>query len=291
MSHSLGLSPSKIIAVHLNFGSRAAERGRVPEVPSYFLKPPSSLASTGEDIVRPAGCELLTFEGEIALVIGTRARSVSRHDALRYVAGYAAANDVGLHDLRGVDRGSNLRSKGGDGYTPIGPVLLDARSTDPASLRLRTWVNGRLVQDADPTDLIFGFDYLVADLSRTITLEPGDIILTGTPTGSGILSPGDVVEVELGETGRLRNTVVAGPSLTGPGAAPVVTDIERQIAGSRAADLPQLAGVPATGSPRRPDGLSETTAAALLRVSTATISSQLRKAGLNETFIAGVRPG
>ena len=291
VSHPLGLKPSKIIAVHLNYRSRAAERGRFPEVPSYFLKPPSSLAASGGQLVRPAGCELLTFEGEIAVLIGKRARNVDRDRALDHVAGYAAANDVGLHDLRAADRGANLRSKGSDGYTPIGPVLLDAATTDPASLRLRSWVNGRLVQDADPSELIFGFDYLIADLSRTITLEAGDIILTGTPTGSGIVRPGDVIEVALGDTARLKNAVISGPALGAPGAAGQVSDTERQVAGGQASDLPELAGSPPAPTRSRPDGLAEATAAALLQVSTATISSQLRKAGLNETFIAGVRPG
>ncbi|MGW0581363.1 fumarylacetoacetate hydrolase family protein, partial [Streptomyces sp. NPDC002920] len=184
MTHPLGNPPSKIIAVHLNYPSRARERGRTPSQPSYFLKPPSSLAGTKEAIVRPAGCELLGFEGEIALVIGSRAQRVSPDDGWSYVRWVTAANDTGVYDLRYADRGSNLRSKGADGFTPIGPRLLDAREVDPAGLRLRTWVNGELVQDDTTSTLLFPFGQLVADLSRLVTLEPGDVILTGTPAGA-----------------------------------------------------------------------------------------------------------
>jgi 2-keto-4-pentenoate hydratase/2-oxohepta-3-ene-1,7-dioic acid hydratase in catechol pathway/regulator of RNase E activity RraA len=275
VSHSLGLRPSKIIAVHLNYRCRAAERGQVPQVPSYFLKPPSSLSETGSPIVRPRGCELLTYEGEIAIVIGTRARAVDRADALRHIGFFAAANDAGVHDLRWPDRGSNLRSKGGDGFTPIGPSLIPAADVDAARLRLRTWVNGALVQDSSTVDMIFGFDYLIADLSRTITLEPGDIILTGTPTGTGIVRPGDVVEVEVGKGGRLRNEVIAGADpLAAVGAGPRIDDEARGVAGA-----------PADGH-----GLTPSTVDALGAVSTATLYSQLRKRGVNEVFLTGVRP-
>src|SRR6187402_2997452 len=134
--------PGKIIAVHLSYASRADQRGRRPADPSYFFKPSSSVAASGGTIARPAGTELLAFEGEIALVIGTTARRVSLADAWQHVGWITAANDFGLYDLRANDKGSNVRSKGGDGFTPIGPTLIDARRVDPASLRLRTWVNG-----------------------------------------------------------------------------------------------------------------------------------------------------
>ncbi|HEY0496330.1 MAG TPA: fumarylacetoacetate hydrolase family protein [Kutzneria sp.] len=284
MSHSLGLRPSKIIAVHLNYRCRAAERGRTPEVPSYFLKPPSSLSETGSPISRPRGCELLTYEGEIAVVIGTRARQVDRADALRHIGFFAAANDAGLHDLRWPDRGSNLRSKGADGFTPVGPSLIPADSVDAGRLRLRTWVNGTLVQESSSADLIFDFGYLIADLSRTITLEPGDIILTGTPTGTGVVRPGDVVEVEVAEGGRLRNTIVAGATpLAAIGAGPRIDDEARAVAGPAASSL----GVP---TPATDTGLAPATAEALGTVSTATLYSQLRKRGLNEVFLTGIRP-
>src|SRR5258708_16510934 len=133
--------PTKIIAVHLNFRGRAAERGRVPEVPSYFLKPLSSVACDGDPVVRPLGTELLTFEGEIALIVGRRARHVVPEEGLDHVGWYAAADDFGLYDLRWADRGSNLLSKGHDGFTPIGPAV-PAGDVDPRALVLRTPVNG-----------------------------------------------------------------------------------------------------------------------------------------------------
>ena len=147
----------------------------------------------------------------MALVIGRLARRVSRADGWDHVAWITAANDFGVYDLRHADRGSNVRSKGIDGFTPHGPRLIDARAVDLAALRLRTWVNGDLAQDAWPAqDMLFGFGDIVAHLSRLLTLEPGDVILTGTPTGSTVVSPGDVVEVE----------VSAGEESFGPAAQP-----------------------------------------------------------------------
>ncbi|KTS81023.1 hypothetical protein NS183_17420, partial [Microbacterium testaceum] len=178
---ALGARPGKIVAVHLSYASRADQRGRRPTTPSYFFKPSSSLAPSGAEIVRPAGTELLAFEGEIALVIGEPARWVTPDAAWSHVASVTAANDFGLYDLRANDKGSNVRSKGGDGYTPLGPSLIDAREVDPAALRLRTWVNGEIVQDDTTAELIFPLAQIVADLSQHFTLETGDVILTGTP--------------------------------------------------------------------------------------------------------------
>jgi len=124
----------KVIAVHVNYPSRAAQRGRTPEQPSYFLKPSSSLALSGSAVERPAGCELLGYEGEIALIIGKPARRVGPADAWSHVEWVTASNDLGVYDLRYADKGSNLRSKGGDGFTPIGPGLIRADAVDPAGL-------------------------------------------------------------------------------------------------------------------------------------------------------------
>lgn len=181
--------PGKIIAVHLSYASRADQRGRRPAAPSYFFKPSSSVASSGGTIERPAGTELLAFEGEIALVVGSPARRVTVADAWEHVAWVTAADDFGLYDLRANDKGSNVRSKGGDGFTPIGPELIDARAVDPGALRVRTWVNGTLAQDDTTAGLIFPLAQLVADLSQHVTLEPGDVILTGTPAGSSVVVP------------------------------------------------------------------------------------------------------
>ncbi|MEU1179052.1 fumarylacetoacetate hydrolase family protein [Streptomyces sp. NPDC005820] len=289
MTHPLGNLPSKIIAVHLNYPSRAKERGRVPAHPSYFLKPPSSLAGTKEPIVRPSGCELLGFEGEIALVIGSRAQRVEPEDGWSYVRWVTAANDAGVYDLRYADRGSNLRSKGADGFTPIGPRLLDARRLDPAALRVRTWVNGEPAQDDTTDTLLFPFGQLIADLSRLVTLEPGDVILTGTPAGASVAQPGDLVEVEVtaGElsTGRLANPIAEGGPLAPYGAMPRTDPAEREAAYGVAYEPeppPATAGRCPQLDPRLADGLRS--------VAVATLSAQMRSRGLPHMSIDGVRP-
>lgn len=285
--------PGKVVAVHLSYASRADQRGRRPAHPSYFLKPSSSVAASGGTVERPAGTELLAFEGEVALVIGTTARRVGVGDAWGHVGWVTAANDLGLYDLRAADRGSNLRSKGGDGFTPLGPRLLDAASLDPAALRVRTWVNGALRQDDTTAGLLFPFARLVADLSQHVTLEPGDVVLTGTPAGSSVLRPGDVVEVEVDApdapgsptTGRLVTTVVEGVHAFDAtlGALPAVDDQQRAEAwGSR--DAAGLGVEPGAG------GLSPELREKLARVPVAALSGQLRRRGLNRVTVDGVHP-
>src|SRR5580693_7954420 len=276
-------SPSKIIAVHVSYRSRAMERGSLPLWPSYFLKPPSTLAADGDPVRRPPWCELLAFEGEVALVIGTRAARVPAADAWSHVRWVTAANDFGVYDLRHADRGANVRSKGVDGFTPLGPSLLDARAVHPERVTLRAWVNGELAQDAvSGDDLLFSFADIIADVSRLTTLEPGDVILTGTPTGSTVVHPGDLVEVEVSaadrdgvdvSTGRLRSPVAeADYELSPPGAMPNADDAQREAAyGSRGAPAPA----------DRPADLL----AAVSRVSTATLASQLRKRGFNHVTL------
>ena len=282
--------PGKIIAIHLSYASRADQRGRRPAHPSYFFKPTSSLGVSGGTVERPAGTELLAFEGEIALVIGTAARRVSLDDAWSHVGWVTAANDLGLYDLRANDKGSNVRSKGGDGYTPIGPEYIDASAVDPAELRVRTLVNGELRQDDSTTGLIFPLAQLVADLSQHFTLEPGDVILTGTPAGSSVIVPGDVVEVEVDapnapgapSSGALVTTVTQGdlPFDDRIGSLPAVDDLQRTEAwGSR-----EAAGLPPAGEP----GLSPELRAKLLEAPTAGLSAQLRKRGHHSCFIDGV---
>ncbi|MFJ3383182.1 MULTISPECIES: fumarylacetoacetate hydrolase family protein [unclassified Curtobacterium] len=230
--------PSKLVAVHLNYHSRASERGKSPENPSYFLKAPSTITTTDTVVVRPRGTGLLALEGEIAVVIGTRAHRVDRRGAWGYVDSVAAANDFGVYDLRYADPGSNVHSKGFDGFTPIGPDRIDARTVDPGDLRLRTWVDGELVQDAlTRQDMVFDPAFVIADLSRMMTLEPGDVVLLGTPTGSTVVEPGSVVEVEVSDeasdatTGRLRNVIVDGDVELGTtGALPRVDDATLEAA-------------------------------------------------------------
>ncbi|MBF6359023.1 fumarylacetoacetate hydrolase family protein [Nocardia farcinica] len=287
--------PGKIIAVHLSYASRATQRGRTPAAPSYFFKPASSLAESGATIERPAGTELLAFEGEVALVIGTPARHVALADAWSHVAWVTAANDWGLYDLRAADKGSNVRNKGRDGYTPLGPRLIDARTVDPAALRVRTWRNGELVQDDTTAGMIFPLAQFVADLSQHLTLEPGDVILTGTPAGSSVARPGDVIEVEVDAptaagaptSGRLVTEVVEGRGDFDPalGSLPAVDDRQREEAwGSRAA----------AGLPEQTTGLSPELREKLMAAPVAGLSQALRKRGLNNVAIDGVhamRPG
>jgi 5-oxopent-3-ene-1,2,5-tricarboxylate decarboxylase / 2-hydroxyhepta-2,4-diene-1,7-dioate isomerase len=202
--------PGKIVATHLTYRSRAEEyrMAQLPRTPSYFMKPPSSLSAHREAVVRPKGCRFLNYEGEIAVVIGRRCRGVSLDDALDYVRGYTVANDWGVHDFRHADRGSMLRVKGQDGFCPLGPALVDADDVDPEDLTIRTFVNGELVQEGHTgSDLMFSFAYQVADVARLVTLEPGDVLLTGTPANSRPVEPGDVVAVEVDGIGRLENTV------------------------------------------------------------------------------------
>ncbi|WP_314147378.1 fumarylacetoacetate hydrolase family protein [uncultured Leifsonia sp.] len=281
--------PGKIIAVHLNYRSRAAQRGRTPAQPSYFLKPASSVAATGDALERPAGTELLAFEGEIALIIGRPTRRVSPEEGWAAVSGVTAANDFGVYDLRAADKGSNVRSKGGDGFTPLGPDVIPAASVDPDALRVRTWLNGELVQEGTTDDLLFPFGRLVADLSQLMTLEPGDVILTGTPAGSSVTQPGDTVEVEVDApsapgaptSGRLLTRITEGTVPFGDfGTKPSVDDHQRSEA---------------WGAPPTPGfALTDDLRAKLASVATATLSSQLRKRGLDNVSIDGLtstRPG
>lgn len=301
-SESLPL-PGKIIAVHLNYPSRAAQRGRVPAKPSYFLKPSSSLAASGDTLERPAGTELLAFEGEIAIIIGRRTRRVSPAEGWAAVSGVTAANDFGLYDLRAADKGSNVRSKGGDGFTPLGPRVIPADGLDPAALRVRTWVNGALVQDDTTAELLFPFGQLVADLSQLLTLEPGDVILTGTPAGSSVVLPGDVVEVEVDapdaagapSTGRLVTTITAGTSTFGDfGSTPAVDDLQRIEAwGSEREHAAAVAAGRASALDGTRDAapvfeLTPELTEQINAVAVATLSVALRKRGYHDIFIEGV---
>jgi 5-oxopent-3-ene-1,2,5-tricarboxylate decarboxylase / 2-hydroxyhepta-2,4-diene-1,7-dioate isomerase len=273
-----GLTPGKVIGVHLNYHSRAAQRGRVPTEPSYFFKPTTSL-SAGGDVVRPPGTELLAFEAEIAVIIGARARNVTPVQAASHIGWYAPANDFGLHDFRWADRGSNVMAKGQDGYSPLGPAM-PAEGVDPATLRLTGLVNGEVRQDTTGADLIFTFAQLVADLSRFMTLEPGDVIFTGTPAGANVVAPGDVVEVRLEGAGSVTSTIVEGRSELAPyGAMPKATDEARAFA----------TGVTPASAPRRAV-LSDDAVAVLRLLSTATLTVQLTRRGIQTTFLTGLRP-
>jgi 5-oxopent-3-ene-1,2,5-tricarboxylate decarboxylase / 2-hydroxyhepta-2,4-diene-1,7-dioate isomerase len=276
---TLGTRPGKVIAVHLSYASRAEQRGQVPEHPSYFLKTSSSLAGPGT-LARPAGTELLGFEGEIALVMGTLTRGVTPEQAWSHVGWVTAANDMGLHDLRYADRGANVRSKGGDGFTPLGPRLIPASQVAPDRIGVRAWLDGELVQDDTTAGLLFGFELMVADLSRVMTLEPGDVILTGTPAGASVVEPGQRIEVEVRAlddptlvTGRLRTDVVPGAALADWGSPPRVDPDTR---------------AEAWGTP--PPGLPDDLRDRLGKVAVATLSVQLRNRGFGDAALDGLNP-
>lgn len=286
---STGRRPGKVLAVHLNYPSRARQRGRVPDHASYFLKPSSSLTGSGP-VERPTGVELLGFEGEIALVIGRAAHRVSPARAWAHVGWVTAANDLGLYDLRYADLGSNVRAKGGDGFTPLGPTLLPAADLRPEALRVRTWLDGALVQEDTTATLLFGFAELIADLSRLLTLEVGDVILTGTPAGASVAEVGQRIEVEVDSldhpahnTGRLRTDVVAGPVLPAWGSPPRVDPATRADATGIRPESADAAGTTAPGV------LTDDLRARLARVAVATLSVQLRARGFDTVSIDGVR--
>lgn len=203
------LRPSKIIGIGQNYRAHAAEMGKgIPEEPLMFLKPPTAIIADGAPIERPMGYERVDFEGELGVVIGKRARHVSREQALGHVKGYVCVNDVTVRDLQKKD-GQWTRAKGFDTFCPIGPRV--AEGLDPGSLEITTRVNGQVRQHSSTSDLIFDVPTLIAFVSQHMTLEEGDVISTGTPSGVGNLNPGDVVEVEIAGIGVLRNPVIARP--------------------------------------------------------------------------------
>src|SRR5690349_15402305 len=216
--------PTKIVAVHLNHHSRVAEFGAtLPPAPTYFHKPTSALVGHGGAVVRPANCKYLNYEGEVAIVIGRTCRGVPAGQVGEYIAGYTIGNDFGLHDFRDTDAGSMLRVKGSDTLAPVGPGLVTG--WDFRSKMLRTYVNGTVVQEGSTDEMEWDMHYLVADIARTITLSPGDLLFSGTPAHSRPVHPGDVVEVEVEGLGRLTNHVVEGPT-------PIPTDVGAQPSSS-----------------------------------------------------------
>ncbi|MEW2080424.1 fumarylacetoacetate hydrolase family protein [Streptomyces sp. NPDC005283] len=220
--------PSKIVAVHLNHRSRVDEfRIGLPDTPTYFHKPTSSLNAHQGAVVRPGGCKWLNYEGEVAIVIGRTCRNVAPDRAGEYIAGYTIANDFGLHDFRDTDAGSMLRVKGSDTLCPLGPGLVT--DWDFHGKRLRTYVNGEVVQDGSTDEMNWDMHYLVADIARTITLFPGDVLLSGTPANSRPVKPGDVVEVEVEGLGRLTNHIVSGPAAIRPDVGAQPTESEEVL--------------------------------------------------------------
>lgn len=209
--HLAPCEPTKIIAVHLNYDSRTKEfMTKLPAAPTYFHKPITALNSHKGAVVRPDRCKWLNYEGEIVIVIGRTCRNISPDEAGDYIAGYTVGNDYGLHDFRDTDAGSMLRVKGADTLAPIGPGLIT--DWDFRGKQIRTIVNGEVRQDDNTNGMEWDMHYLVADIARTITLVPGDILFSGTPATSRTVYPGDIVEVEVEGLGTLSNHIVQGPT-------------------------------------------------------------------------------
>lgn len=228
------VQPRQIIATHLTYRSRCEEykMRALPQYPSYFMKPLGAVSYHKAKVARPRGCRFLNYEGEIVAVIGKTCSNVPIERALDYLKGYTIANDWGVHDFRHADRGAMFRVKGQDGFCPLGPYLADAADIDPNDLWLRTYVNGELVQEAHTaSDLMFSIAYQVSDISRLITLEENDILLTGTPAHSRPARVGDMVAVEVSAIGRLENAVVElDRELVLVGDQPRVTDQTLHVA-------------------------------------------------------------
>jgi 2-keto-4-pentenoate hydratase/2-oxohepta-3-ene-1,7-dioic acid hydratase in catechol pathway len=200
------VQPSKIVAVGRNYADHAKELGNeAPAEPIIFLKPPSALVAPGGTIVRPHQSHRVDFEGELAIVIGHRGHNVHRSNWQDVVLGFTCANDVTARDLQKKDV-QFTRGKSFDTFAPLGPCI--AVGIDPAHLRLTTRVNGEVKQDGKTSDMIFDAGFIIEFVTSIMTLEPGDVIFTGTPAGVGPLASGDVVEVEIERIGILRNDVV-----------------------------------------------------------------------------------
>ena len=199
------VQPTKIVCVGRNYAAHARELGNeVPKQPLLFFKPPSSLIGHGEAIVLPAASQQVEYESEIAIVVGKRARKVRAADATAYIRGYTCANDVSARDLQKTD-GQWGRAKGFDTFCSVGPVV--AEGLDWSTLEVIGRLNGAEKQRGRTSEMVFSIPFLIEYISHIMTLEPGDLILTGTPEGVGKLSAGDVVEVEIPGIGVLRNTV------------------------------------------------------------------------------------
>lgn len=210
--------PSKIVCVGLNYSDHAAESNlKVPEKPLLFAKWANAIAGPGDEVAVPVGCEQMDYEAELGVVIGRTASRVSVEEALSYVGGYTCLNDLSARDFQFGD-GQWVRGKGQDGFCPSGPyVVTPDELPDPQALQIRCVLNGQVMQDSTTANMIFNVAHIISYISQGITLEPGDIIATGTPPGVGMarkppvfLKPGDEVTIEIERIGSLTNKIVAG---------------------------------------------------------------------------------
>ena len=209
--------PGKIVCVGLNYRDHAEEQDvELPSEPLLFAKWPNALVGPGDPIVIPPAVTKCDYEAELGVVIGARVKGVSRENALEAVRGYVCANDVTARDLQFAD-GQWTRGKSVDTFCPVGPLVPASELPDPHALRIRAIVNGEVLQDSTTANFVFGVDEVIAHAAKTMTFEPGDLILTGTPAGVGVfrdpqrlLQPGDEVTIEIERIGTLTNPVVAG---------------------------------------------------------------------------------
>jgi 2-keto-4-pentenoate hydratase/2-oxohepta-3-ene-1,7-dioic acid hydratase in catechol pathway len=209
--------PGKIVCVGLNYRDHAEEQGvALPEEPLLFAKWPNALIGPGVAIVIPREVTQCDYEAELGVVVGSRVKGVSKENALEAVRGYVCANDVTARDFQFAD-GQWSRGKSVDTFCPVGPLVPAAEVPDPHALAIRTIVSGEVLQNSTTANLIFGVDEIISHAAKTMTLEPGDLILTGTPAGVGVfrrprrlLEPGDEVTIEIEGLGSLTNPVVAG---------------------------------------------------------------------------------
>jgi 2-keto-4-pentenoate hydratase/2-oxohepta-3-ene-1,7-dioic acid hydratase in catechol pathway len=202
-------APSKIVCVGRNYADHAKEfNNPAPTEPLIFLKPPSSLIGSGGAIVLPKASERVDYEGELGVVIGKRARHVKRSDAAAYILGYTCVNDVSARDFQRKDN-QWTRGKGFDTFCPVGPCIVPRDEVDLNKLRVRAFLNGEKKQDAPITDMLFDLNVIIEYVSAFMTLEPGDLIATGTPSGVGPLQPGSNIRIDIEGVGVLENTVIA----------------------------------------------------------------------------------
>lgn len=201
--------PSKIVAIGLNYRAHAAEFNKpLPEEPMIFMKPSTAVIGTGDEIIYPHHMShRVDYEGELAVVIGKKAHMIKKEDARAFILGYACINDVTARDLQGKDI-QYIRAKGFDTFAPLGPWI--ETDLNPLNVRIETYLNGEKKQDASTEDMIFDVYHLFGFVSHVMTLLPGDVIATGTPSGIGKMKPGDKVEVKIEGIGNLVNTVASG---------------------------------------------------------------------------------
>lgn len=197
--------PSKVVAVGLNYKAHAEEMNdELPQTPKIFLKPSTSVIDPEEDISIPEMSKRVDFEAELAIVIKKKAKNISEEEVKDYVLGYTCLNDVTARDLQSLD-GQWTRAKGFDTFCPVGPVVTD--EVDPDNVRVRSILNGETKQDSNTNNFIFKTYELVSFISKVMTLNPGDVIATGTPSGIGPMEKGDVIEIQLDGIGILKNYV------------------------------------------------------------------------------------